>query len=406
MAESRHALDGDIITIAPGVAIYKTGASPFWQARIWNATTKKYVVKSTKETSRIAAREAALELLAVKKAEPPKVPEEFTFKAYAIRYVQVAQYKVARNQLNANYLRTLRLCLENEKWGLIKTLGDKDIRHIKTRDFLRYRTDTMSENPHLSSSTLNSVQAAFRNVFKVAREEGVIDDVPQTPRVTQSDNPRSFFRFKPLVPKEHDEYAALRRTALMLAEEGRVVRGVPITRELYDIILFVVHSFVRPTVTELYALRHRDVTIAVEPKRLLLTVANGKTGYRVANTMPAAASVYQRVRARYPNAKRDDFLFLPDYANRATASRIVQRQFIAVLEEAGLKGDAAAGDARSMYSLRHTAICMRLIKSHGRVNIFNLAKTAGTSVDQIERFYAKNLPLSAELAKNLQSMGE
>ena len=61
---------------------------------------------------------------------------------------------------------------------------------------------------------------------------------------------------------------------------------------------------------------------------------------------------------------------------------------------------------RTIYSVRHTAICMRIILSHGQVNIFNLAKNAGTSVEQIERFYARNLPLSPELAKNLQSFGE
>ena len=53
-----------------------------------------------------------------------------------------------------------------------------------------------------------------------------------------------------------------------------------------------------------------------------------------------------------------------------------------------------------------TAICMRIILSHGQVNIFNLAKNAGTSVEQIERFCARNLPFSPELAKNLQSFGE
>jgi hypothetical protein len=49
---------------------------------------------------------------------------------------------------------------------------------------------------------------------------------------------------------------------------------------------------------------------------------------------------------------------------------------------------------------------MRIIISQGQVNIFNLAKNAGTSVEQIERFYARNLPLSAEMALNLHSMGE
>ena len=49
---------------------------------------------------------------------------------------------------------------------------------------------------------------------------------------------------------------------------------------------------------------------------------------------------------------------------------------------------------------------MGIILSQDKVNIFNLAKNAGTSVEQIERFYARNLPLSPELAKNLQSFGE
>lgn len=44
--------------------------------------------------------------------------------------------------------------------------------------------------------------------------------------------------------------------------------------------------------------------------------------------------------------------------------------------------------------------CMRIILSQGKVNIFNLAKNAGTSVNQIENFYARNLPLSPELQKS------
>ena len=72
----------------------------------------------------------------------------------------------------------------------------------------------------------------------------------------------------------------------------------------------------------------------------------------------------------------------------------------------GSSDDPVTQTERSVYRLRHTAICMRIILSHGKVNIFNLAKNAGTSVEQIERFYAKHLPLSREMAKNLQSFGE
>ena len=72
-----------------------------------------------------------------------------------------------------------------------------------------------------------------------------------------------------------------------------------------------------------------------------------------------------------------------------------------LLARASLEKDLISGSRHTIYSLRHTAICMRIILSEGNVNIFNLAKNAGTSVDQIERFYARNLPLSKETVASL-----
>ena len=59
---SKHALDGDIIVVHSGIAIYKTHASPYWYARIRDPQARKYVVRSTKETSRLKARNVAEEL--------------------------------------------------------------------------------------------------------------------------------------------------------------------------------------------------------------------------------------------------------------------------------------------------------------------------------------------------------
>jgi hypothetical protein len=194
-------------------------------------------------------------------------------------------------------------------------------------------------------------------------------------------------------------------TAAAMAREGVIVRGVLVTDELYDIILFLVHSFVRPIVTELYAIKHSDITVADNPDRLIVIVRDGKTGFRAANTMSGAVPVYKRIQKRNPDAKSEGFIFLPEYANRQTASRIIQRQFHELLVRTGFDKDPTTQSAHTLYSLRHTAICMRIILSGGQVNIFNLAKNAGTSVDQIERFYARNLPLSKEMARNLQSFG-
>ena len=208
-----------------------------------------------------------------------------------------------------------------------------------------------------------------------------------------------------LLKKEDDAYKKPLAEAKVMAGEGIAVRGIPVTDELYDIVMFVTHSFVRPITTELYAIKHSDVVIADDPNRLVVTVRDGKTGFRSANTMPAAVAVYDRIRQRHEGYEPDDYIFFPQYKNRMTASKVVQRQFHTLMERAGVEVDQATGRKLTMYSLRHTAICMRIILSHGKVNIFNLAKNAGTSVDQIERFYARFLPLSKEMALNLQSFG-
>ncbi len=403
---SKHSLDGEIIVVHKGIAIYKTHASPYWFARIRDPQLKKYVVRSTKEKSRVKAREVAQELARDILSKQKATPKEYTFKYYATRFLAKGRRLAETGERNANYIRTAGTVLDNKQWGLMRHFQDSDVRELRTRHWAEYLDELAKKRPDLRPSTKNMLSATFRNVLKVARDDGIIDTVPDTPRTRQKDNPRPFFRFFPLVDKDADAYKKLLDAAKVLAERKEKIRFVPITDELYDLILFVTHTFVRPTTTELYALKHADIQIAENPKRLLLTIRNGKTGYRVANSMEAAVSVYQRIKQRNPEADREDFLFLPAYKNRSTASQIMRRQFNKALEVAQIKFDPYTNQDHSVYSLRHTAICMRIILSQGQVNVFNLAKNAGTSVEQIERFYARNLPLSAEMARNLQSFGE
>ncbi|HRI37430.1 MAG TPA: hypothetical protein PLO50_02625 [Nitrospira sp.] len=159
-----------------------------------------------------------------------------------------------------------------------------------------------------------------------------------------------------------------------------------------------------PTVSELYSLRHRDVTIAENPKRLILTIRKGKTGHRVTNTLEAAVSVYERCRERHPESKPDDYVFLLRSSDREKARNIIGRQFHALLKRVQIQRNDH-GVPHSLYPIRHTAICMRLVKLKGEVNIFNLARSAGTSVEQNERFYVRNLSPSAVHAWNLQTFG-
>ena len=393
------------IKLYKGLSIYRVANSPYWMVRVWDRKRKKYITKTTGETSSILAKEAAQSLaLSLLRAEKP-VELEYAFHTYARKLLHKSRLQSDAGERNAQYVKTIHWAVQNADWGLLDYFGDMDVRKVKSMHFQEYLGWLQKKRPALAASTKNTLNATFRNVMKMAVDEGAVDAVPSTPRSKLKDNPRPFFRFHPLVSKEEDAYQALLTAAKQMAEDKVIVRGVPVTDELYDLLLFLSHSFVRPLTTELYAIRHSDVTVADDPKRLVVTVRDGKTGYRAANTMPAAVSVYERIKQRNPNADGEDYIFLPEYLNRTTAAKIIQRQFGELMDRSGLKVDKSTGKTHTLYSLRHTAICMRIINSEGQVNIFNLAKNAGTSVDQIERFYARFLPLSKEMARNLQSFG-
>lgn len=262
---SPHRLKGKIIRMRLGLAIYQTYASPFYFARILNPRAQRYKVRSIKETSRIEARRAAEELALKICAKDAPAEREFSFKTYAQRFIQKCRQLADAGERNANYIRTSRLFLDHDDWGLVRHFGQRDVRELTTRDWQLYIENLARKRPDLSASTRNMLMATFRNVLKVARDDGLIDVVPATPRVRQKDNPRSFFRFEPLVPKERNEYQRLLAGAKQLAAQGTVVRGVIVTDELYDLILFCVHAFVRPTTTELYALKRNDITVETNP---------------------------------------------------------------------------------------------------------------------------------------------
>ena len=404
---SPNALKGKIQRIQKGLAIYQVNASPYWYARIRDPSTRRHIVRSTKETSQLKARKIAEELyLSVIRNNHVAVPKERTFGYFADELISLEKLKGERGELHKRLWANTSFYLNHKVWGATQRFDKVDIGTITTTDYNGYLEWVRTKDNKLKPATMNHLSSAFSKVLKLARDRGAIVTVPDLPRTSRHDNPRPYFRFSPLVTKEDDEYQKLLANSKKMATEGVRVRETIVTEELYDMIIFLVHSFVRPIETEFYALKHKHVSVTQDPRALLLTIADGKTGFRLSNTMPAAVTVYERIKKRNPGMSGpEDYLFFPQYQNRSSAKRIAQRLFNALLKRCELKQSLTSEYKHSLYSLRHTAICMRLTLSKGHVNIYSLAKNAGTSVSQIERFYARHLPLSAELVRNLQSFG-
>jgi len=382
--------------IRRGVSLYKTGGSPYWFARIWVSGEQKYVVRSTKETSRITAGEVAEELLHELKQNRfvDGVPPKRTFIHYADMLVKEQRRQSGKTK-NKRFGQDDEMILHRDGDGIVDYFGRRDVSSITTPDIREYLNflDDKRDNP-LAPSTKNKHTIIIRKVLKLANEHGVLDNIPLTPKVPVKDNPRPSFA--------EQEYKHLLKTTREVVKEGVKVRGIPLTMEMYYFIVFMTHSFLRPTESEVFSLRHRDITEKENPRRLEIKVY-GKTGFRVAMTTKYAPVFYRHIQTKvHPDFQPDDFVFFPDYTNRTTALRNVNRQFNYLLERSDLKM-TPEGMNRSPYTLRHYALQTRLRKSGGKVNIYTLAKVAGTSVEQLERFYLKNMEFNDDIAENFQT---
>jgi len=169
-------------------------------------------------------------------------------------------------------------------------------------------------------------------------------------------------------------------------------------QELRDFIIFMVNSFLRPSEWADLKQKHIEVVDGEHP-HLRITVVRGKTRQRIAVTMPGAVRAYARILKRW-GVDPDRHVFMSHYPNRATAKERMADWFAGLLEQAGMTYDTF-GRKRTLYSLRHTALMLRVLHGDG-LDLLTLAKNAGTSLKMLERFYCSHLEPEQKIA-NLQS---
>ena len=152
-------------------------------------------------------------------------------------------------------------------------------------------------------------------------------------------------------------------------------------------------------------LRHRNIQIVREPALYLrITTDTSKTVNRPVVTMENAVSIYEALledhKKHGKSASPEDFVFFPEIKEvkeRWRAMDQMGRQFDHIVKAAGLK-KSPSGEERTIYSLRHTAIMFRLTKGD-QIDLLTLARNARTSVEMIERFYARHLTAEMNVDK-------
>ena len=304
-----------------------------------------------------------------------------TFAAVVELLIKDAETQVALKARSPSILRDYR---QRYRRYCELPLGKRRVREVTHRTLKELVADMAAEG--IKSGTILTVMSFISRVLSLAVDEGVIENAPAIPRPKQQDSPRSAF--------SRTQYRHLLDTCRK-AEAGDIEvrwKTVKLDTDFRALITFAVNSFFRPG--DLFALQHKQVEIVErrDTKYLKLTPPASKRHAKPIISMPAAVDVYKRLLARQKASGRgepEDYVFFPERPNRDYAKEIGRRLFGRLLEAADLKTNAR-GEPYTLYSLRHTAIMLRLVNADG-LDLLTLARNCRTSVEMIDRFYASEL---------------
>lgn len=288
-------------------------------------------------------------------------------------------------------------------------------------------------NDGLTPATISSYLGLVRKTLSHAQRKGFIQAVPQFPKLKKMDAPRGWFNLREYSQLWHSArrlsgqtweirkltkdgkeevfvsprqtVAPKRPTALSKKiAASELLRRVDMTLDMYNLIVFMTNSFIRPT--DIKWMQHKHVEIIEnEHTYLRLSLPISKKHDKPIVTMPNAVAYYRRQKAHYESlgmAGKEDYVFMPQYGpakagetkdavekRRGAALTQLQRQFSVVLADTRL-AHGARGEERTIYSLRHTCIMYRLLYGDG-MDLLTLARNARTSPEMIDRFYASHL---------------
>jgi integrase len=353
--------------------LYKIPASAFFQvkARV-NGVRVKRSTKTENLSEAIAFAKAFYNELLVKAAQKQPLVESKNFEKVVESLIAEDQGRVDRSERSEHLVRDAK-SIFRELIRFFKTYHVRDIGYDQIQQFIASKKD-------IKTNTLKNYLIFLRKALKHAHKKGLLDKLPIFPTLTIKANPRGWFTT--------EQYRKLRDS--IKACEGQTAKKthIPIGRELGLLTTFLVNTFLRPP--DIKNLRNRDIEIVDTADQKFLRIrAASKVVPAPVISMANGVDIYRQLLALHKGVDGpDDFVFFPQFKNRAYAFQTMRLQFNHVLQKAGLKFSGAV--PRTLYSLRHTAIMFRLTKGEN-LDLLTLAKNCRTSVEMLEKFYASHL---------------
>ncbi len=395
------------------LVVFKIAASRFWQVRCWMAG-RTHRRSTQTESLRLAlhvARQFYERLVAEQHlrhqalhahqadlpgmpAAPvplvPPAPSSPLFGELAAQVMRNEQARASRGEFSLGSWQVMRNRMDAHILPRWAETPVHEINHLALLDF----THALSQR--FSTTTVSQYLVAVRKVLAFGVATGVLDKLPEFPKIKIHTTPRGAF-----TPSEYWQIIRCARrlrgqpypvSAEALRANYKIRHAEhPMPPDLAWAMGFMLHSFIRPS--DLKTLKHRHVEIVRSSSLYLrLTLPETKRHGKPIVTLQPAVRLYRILRQHHAAqglAGPDDYLFLPHLQDRNYAHWVLNFHFNWVLAETGLK-QGPHGQPRSLYSLRHSAITFRLLYGQG-IDLLTLARNARTSVDVINKHYASTV---------------
>ena len=380
------AAQANLVMLRDGeVVLYKRSRSRVWQCR-YKLFTGAWVRVSTRKTAYEHAARVATDMY-----DEVRYRERLGLAPIQKSFADIARTTVEElrrdlvagtgKKIYADYISII------ERY-FVPFFGERHLHNIKHEhiaEFERWRNHKMGRQP--KSSTLMNFASAFSRVCGTAIQRGWISERTPLPKMSRKGLKGSV---RPAFTAEE-----IQQLRLFMAtwEQGGTLDFDRLQRPLLcDYVEFLLLTGMRHG-TEAMNVRWRDCEwYLADGVRYLRVRVSGKTGERYLIAKHEALVVLHRLHGRQCDVAGVEFEKVLGRADKllfrnaiGMRPRSFNGMWNKLMRESGLAKNTA-GQARTLYSLRHTYATLELL---AETDIHTLAKQMGTSVRMLEAHYSK-----------------
>jgi integrase len=376
MSERFDVYDGEIM-------IYKTtNSGDVWQMRMWIGSEKKYVRESLRTRNKIEATEEAKRRFLNYNHLVKNGQKIFSITTNELRekYLSYVDELVRSGQLSKGRQTNIKVFTKH----YIEFIGkNRKIANIDRKEFQGYRAHRQKDKSDIKMSVVVNESITIKQMYRWAENEGLISNYKPdfgVIKVPKDDTVRDGFtikEYKQLTDVASKWYQKVPSNYLKFEEETFYRKSIR------DFILLMSNYGFRTG--ELILVKYKDINYKTG-KRADVTIPATNTKVRKSRiTGGLRGDVFKR-KSEYskPFNQPDNFLF-NEFNSPKNISRYVIYDYFSKLVKEVKDKYPDYDTTKTLYSLRHFFITWHL--TIGKMNVYDLARVAGTSLKQIQDHY-------------------